>query len=176
MAHGLTPKQFLFCEYYIQTLNGTLAAKLAGYKGKNDSVFAVTAHDNLRKPKIKAFLSERYKEVAMDTDEVLMRLAKIARTSQSEFVNEYGGIDWEKANKEGYAIKAVTHTVGKQSKLGFEDKLRALELIGKSQAIFTDKIELVNWREEMAKAGIPASEIFEEYVRQFMKAQVDNPD
>ena len=168
--HKLTPKQFLFCEYYIQTLNGVLSAKLAGYRG-NYSVHGVVAHDNLKKPKIKAYLTDRYKEVAMGTDEVLMRLAEIARAVPADFIGGYGGIDWVKVKEKGYAIKSITHTAGKQSKIEIEGRLRALELIGKAQGIFVDKIEIMDWREELRKHDVEPSKIFEEYVKQFMEVQ-----
>ena len=172
----LTKKQFLFCEYYIQTSNATLAAKLAGYNGKCDNSFAVTGHDNLRKPKIRDYLASRYKEVAMDSDEVLARLAKMARASVSDFVDEHGIVDWEKVSKEGYVVKSVTHTKGKQSKIEIEGRLRALELIGKAQAMFTDRIEIMDWREELRKHDVEPSKIFEEMVKQFMEVQSDSSD
>lgn len=172
-SNGLTPKQFLFCEYYIQTLNGVLSAKLAGYKG-NYSVHGVVAHDNLKKPKIKAYLAGRYKEVAMGTDEVLMRLAEIARAVPTDFIGDYGGIDWAKVKEKGYAIKSITHTAGKQSKLEIEGRLRALELIGKAQGMFVDRLEIMDWREELKKHDVEPSVIFEEYVKQFMVAQSAN--
>lgn len=138
----LTPKQFLFCEFLIQTSNGTLSSRLAEYKGKSDNIHAVNASRLLRNPKIRAYLKERYAEVAMDSDEVLARLAKMARASVSDFVDEHGIIDWEKVNKEGYVVKSITHTKGKSSKIELEGKLRALELIGKAQAMFIEKIEV----------------------------------
>ena len=136
MNDNLTNKQFLFCEHYIQTSNATLSARLAGYSGKDDNAYAVTGHDNLRKPKIRAYLAERYKEFAMTSDEVLMRLANIARASLTDYCDENGTIDWKRVHKDGYALKSIK----KGSKLEFESKLRALELIGRAHAMFTDKI------------------------------------
>lgn len=78
MADKLSRKQSLFVEYYIQTKNATHAAKLAGYKGSYATLRSVGS-ENLSKPNIKAAISERFKNVAMDTDEVLARLASIAR-------------------------------------------------------------------------------------------------
>ena len=132
--HNLTQKQFLFCEHLIQTRNGTKAARLAGYKG-DDNALASIASQNLRKPKVQAYLSKRYKETAMDSDEVLSLLAKIARASVSDYCDENGTIDWKKVAADGYSIKAVM-----KAKLEFEGKLRALELIGRAHAMFTDKI------------------------------------
>lgn len=137
----LTDKQHLWAEYYIQTGNATLAARLAGYKG-NDNTLAVVGHQNLRKHKIQEFLSERYQEVAMASDEVMARLAKKARANVSDFVDESGIIDWRKVHQSGDVIKSITHTKGKQSKIELESSLRALELIGKHHILFTDKVQL----------------------------------
>ena len=137
--HNLTNKRFLFCEHFIQTNgNGTLSSKRAGFKGANDNVHAVNATRLLRNAKIQAYLSKRYKEFAMSSDEVLMRLANIARASLADYCDESGTIDWTKVAKDSYALKSVK----KGSKLEFESKLRALELIGKAQSMFTDKLEV----------------------------------
>ena len=136
--HNLTNKQFLFCEHYIQTSNATLSARLAGYSGKNDNSFAAMGSRLLRTVKIRAYLADRYKEFAMSSDEVLMRLANIARASLTDYCDENGTIDWAKVHKDGYAFKSIN----KGSKLEFESKLRALELIGKAQAMFSDKLEV----------------------------------
>jgi len=133
--YNLTNKQFLWAEYYIQYHNGTKAARLAGYKG-DDNALAVIASRNLRNAKIRAYLADRYKEFAMTSDEVLMRLANIARASLTDYCAEDGTVDWKKVHKDGYAFKSVK----KGSKLEFESKLRALELIGRAHAMFTDKI------------------------------------
>ena len=144
MKPDLRGKQLLFCEHYIQTANGTLSSKLAGYKGDNDNIHAVNASRLLRNDKIKAYLAARYAEVAMASDEVLSRLAKIARANLADYVNKHGVIDWEKVHKDGYALGKISHEKGKQSKVELESRLRALELIGKAQAVFTDKLALTD--------------------------------
>jgi len=136
--HNLTNKQFLFCEHYIQTSNATQSARLAGYSGKDDAAFASIGSRLLRNVKVQAYLADRYKEFAMTSDEVLMRLARIARASLTDYCDESGTIDWNKVHKDGYALKSIK----KGSKLEFESKLRALELIGKAQAMFSDKLEV----------------------------------
>lgn len=168
-----TPRQIRFCEFYIQTSNGTLSSRLAKYRGKSDNVHAVNASRLLRNAKIKAYLGRRYSEVAMASNEILARLAKMARASVSDYVNEDGSIDWKKVSRDGYVVKSVTHTDGR-SRIEIEGKLKALELIGRAQAMFTDRIEIMEWREEMRKAGIAPSEIFEEMVKQFMDVQSDD--
>ena len=132
-------KQFLWAEFLIQHRNGTKAARLAGYKG-DDNAHAVIASRNLRNTKIRAYLSKRYEEIAMSSDEVLMLLAKLARADISHYMQEGGGIDWDKVAADGYAVKSVQHTKGKHSKLEIEPRLRALELIGKVHGLYITKI------------------------------------
>ena len=131
--HNLTAKQFLFCEHFIQTRNATKAAKLAGYSER-------TAYSQgsrlLKNVEIQAVLNKRYSELAMSSDEVLMHLANIARASLSDYCDENGTIDWAKVAKDSYALKSMK----RGSKLEFESKLRALELIGRSTGMFIDKI------------------------------------
>lgn len=56
LADALTPKQRIWAEHYAATGNGTAAARTAGYKG-SETVLAATAVDNLRKPKVAAYLA-----------------------------------------------------------------------------------------------------------------------
>lgn len=137
---ALTQLQTLFCEHWIQTGNGTLSSRLAGYKGESDNVHAVNASRLLRNPKIRAYISKRYAEVAMDSNEVLGRLAKLARSSASNYVDKHGVVDWDKVKKDGYAIKSITHTKGKNSKVETEGRLKALELIGRVHGMYITKI------------------------------------
>ena len=134
--HKLTNKQFLFCEHYIQTSNATLSARLAGYSGKDDKAYGGIGSRLLGNVSIRAYLADRYKEFAMTSDEVLMRLANIARASLTDYCDEHGTVNWEKVAKDGYALKSMK----RGGKLEFESKLRALELIGRAHAMFTDKI------------------------------------
>ena len=135
----LTIKQKLWAEHNIQPRKGTKAARLAGYKG-SDNVLAQVGHGNIRNPKIKNYLSKRYKEVAMSSNEVLKLLADLARSGVADFVDKFGVIDWDKLHNNGYSIKSINHTKGKSSKIEGESRLKALELIGRSQGLFIDKI------------------------------------
>ena len=165
--HKLTQKQFLFCEHLIQTRNGTKSSKLAEYQCNSDNAHAVNASRLLRNDKIQAYLQGRYAETCMGSNEVLSLLAKIARASGTDYCDENGTIDWKKVAADGYPIKAVK----KGSKLEFESKLRALELIGRSTGMFIERIEVMDWRDEARRAGFEPSEIFEEMVRQAVVAQ-----
>ena len=56
---SFTGKQSAFIDWYVITLNGTLSARNAGYKG-DDNTLGVVAYENLRKPKIKAEIERRF--------------------------------------------------------------------------------------------------------------------
>ena len=71
----LTTKQKAFVEAYLETFNGTQAARRAKYKG-DDNTLAVVAYENLRKPKIREAIDDRLSEMAMSANEVLARLAR----------------------------------------------------------------------------------------------------
>jgi phage terminase small subunit len=74
----LTAKQALFVAHYLDCLNATEAARRAGYAG-NDNTLASVGRENLRKPQIRTAVTAGLSEKAMPADEVLARLAEIAR-------------------------------------------------------------------------------------------------
>lgn len=83
--HELTAKQKAFADHYIIRKNGVEAARLAGYMG-NDNTLAVIAHENLRKPKIRAHIDRAFSEQVMSRDEVLARLASIAGGDAADYL------------------------------------------------------------------------------------------
>jgi hypothetical protein len=72
--HGLTPKQKLLADAYIETGNGTQAA-LQAYDTTDPNVAAVIGYENLRKPQIMAYISARCKEANLTIDRVLGKLS-----------------------------------------------------------------------------------------------------
>lgn len=82
---GLSPKQKSFINEYLTDFNATRAAQRAGYKG-DDATLASIGWENLRKPEIEKAISQRLSEQAMTADEVLNRLAAIARGNMNDFV------------------------------------------------------------------------------------------
>ncbi len=56
----LSPKQQAFADYYILTKNATEAAKKAGYSEKTAGVIGF---ENLKKPKIAAYIKKRLDEI-----------------------------------------------------------------------------------------------------------------
>lgn len=73
---ALSAKQTLFIDEYLKSFNATQAALSAGYSPKSACAIG---WENLRKPEIAEFIKRRLSETAMSADEVLKRLADIAR-------------------------------------------------------------------------------------------------
>src|SRR3990172_10933202 len=97
----MTNKRRRFIAAYLKSFNATKAAIEAGYSEK---AAAQIGYDLLRIPQISDEIKRHLTASAMSADEVLMRLADLAR-------GEVGG----------------------------RDKVRALELLGRSYAMFVDR-------------------------------------
>jgi phage terminase small subunit len=112
----LTPKQRLFADNYIISLNATQAYKDAGYKAKNDNVAAVESKRLLQQQKIKDYIQERMEskdaELIASQDEVLNFLTDTMRAANGK------------------------HHIAQ--------RLRAAEMLGKTHALFTDRVESNN--------------------------------
>lgn len=127
----MTPKQQRFCDEYLIDLNATQAAIKAGYSEKTA---AVMASENLRKPNIQEYISQRMaekeKELIADQDEVLKYLTSVMRgKSKSEIVVVESIGD--------YMSEARTMQKAPDEK----ERLKAAELLGKRYGLYTDRIE-----------------------------------
>ena len=126
---NLTHKQRKFVLEYMKTGNATESYKNAGYSASNDNIAGVEGHKLLRHPKIKEALQEQvknYKENAvMDAEEVLAELTKVARGETKE----------EVLIGMGHGVQDITEKGSATS-----DRLRALELLGRRYALFTDNV------------------------------------
>jgi phage terminase small subunit len=138
----LTDKQALFIEKYLQCFNATEACR-GIYESEDDNVLGVIGHENLRKPKIAERISQRLQESAMSADEVLMRLAEIARAEHSEFIGDGGHVNLAELRAAGkmHLVRGTRWTKDGDLIVSFADTDKALELIGKHHGLFTDKVE-----------------------------------
>ena len=155
MSLKLTPKQKLFCKYYLISLNATDAAIKAGYSKKTANRIGT---ENLSKPVIREYLESQMKskeqELDISVDRILRELASIAFLDIKEFYNEFGGMK-PIHDIEETARKAIASVTVREERVGSgedaeyfdirtikaNDKLKALELLGKYHSIFKDKIE-----------------------------------
>lgn len=120
MSDKLTEKQALFCQCMFtigsETFgNGVQSAKKAGYKG-NDKTLEVVGSENLSKPIIKAekarIQAKTVKKMEVTEKDVIGKLLEYARLTP---------------------VKGLI--------VNNRDSLRALELIGKHLAMFTDVVK-----------------------------------
>lgn len=81
----LTEKQKRFCDYYIETGNGSEAARRAGYKAKNLNVLA---SQNLTKSNIKEYVDKRIKDKdskrIASQDEILEYFTRVMRGEEQD--------------------------------------------------------------------------------------------
>ena len=109
----LTLKQQKFIDYYIQTGNGVQSAIQAGYSKKTAHAIAT---QNMRKlsPMIKERMETLGNERIASAQEVLERLTRIARGEEKDAF----GLDTNN-----------------------QDKIKALELLGKNYQLYTDRVK-----------------------------------
>ena len=147
----MTEKQQRFVDEYLIDLNATQAAIRAGYSVK-------TAKDigcqNLAKLNIQQAISEkmaeRSKRTGVNQDRIVLELAKIA------FVNAVDVIDSDDATIKAGATADDTAAIqsvkvklipgkkgeGVEREIRLNDKLKALELLGKHLGMWNDKLDV----------------------------------
>lgn len=148
---ALTKKQKLFCEEYLIDLNATQAAIRAGYSVNSAREIG---SENLTKPDIRAYidkaLAERSKRTGINADRVVQELAKIALLNITDVVNADDATLKSNANREDTAailsvkVKTIPTENGEivEREIKMNDKIKALELLGKHLGMFKDKVEL----------------------------------
>lgn len=134
---ALTKKRRVFVEEYLKCWNASEAARQAGYAHPGSQ-----GHRLLKNVEIEAEIQRRIEEKTMSADEVLLRLAAMARADISEFIADYGGIEWDKVREQGYLVKKVLHRKGENSQIELYDSQSALHLIGKHHGLFMDRQEI----------------------------------
>lgn len=146
----LTDKQEAFCQFYTKSWNATRAAKDAGYSPESAAFIGYQQLQNtLVKNRISELTEHALKEIGISRERTLLELSRIAFVNIKDLAtwNESGvrfkpsdEIDEELAA----AIVEVSETVtqsGGTLKIRQHDKVRALELLGKHQKLFADRVE-----------------------------------
>lgn len=119
MAKGkLTDKQAMFVAEYIVDFNATQAAIRAGYSKKTAGA---VGYSNLKKAEIKAAIDkaikDRMERVELNQDYVIQKLLEITEQEADDHI---------------------------QSKLKYNNKIRALELLGNHLGMFNGKQEVAD--------------------------------
>ena len=143
----LTAKQRRFVDEYLIDFNATQAAIRAGYSEKTAAVIAT---ENLRKPNISEFISERMRqkesELIADQDEVMKYLSAVMGREMTEsvvvtlskekstYVPDANGTMTKQTVKED--IPQVVEIPARLS-----DANKAAELLGKAYGLYTDRVD-----------------------------------
>lgn len=155
-------------QYFICGRNATQAVIDAGYKiddpesKKGRATAAAIGYENLRKPHIRDVIESRLKDYAMSANEVIARLTDFATGDLTFLLDKNGDPDLAKAKAYG-----VTHLIKEwetetttmidakgnghitvKRKVKIIDPLSALVHLGRYHKLFTDKVELTDWRTE----------------------------
>lgn len=124
----LTAKQERFIQEYLIDLNATQAAIRAGYSKKSARQVGT---ENLSKPSIKQAIDERLRRIddekTADAKEIREFWTRVMRGEEKETVLRY--------DSDGVQVETEIDVTMK-------DRIKASEMLGKSFAMFTDKIDL----------------------------------
>lgn len=149
MSLKLTPKQKLFCKYYLISLNATDAAIKAGYSKKTATE---TGYENLTKPHIKEYLESQIKKreekLEITADKVITEIAKLAFANTTDVleITDHGVIIKDLKDIDTTCIASAEEVFDKEGmrlgvKIKLHDKTKNLELLGRHLGLFKDKVE-----------------------------------
>lgn len=148
---ALSKKRQRFCEEYLIDLNATQAAIRAGYSPKtaNEQGARLLANVSIQKVIAKA-IAERSKRTGINQDRVIQELARIAFVNPDNVINSKDASVKEDASEDDLAciqsvkVKKTDGAKGKsiEREVRLNDKMKALELLGKHLGMFKDKVEL----------------------------------
>lgn len=147
----MTRKQDRFVKEYLIDLNATQAAIRAGYSPKtaNEQGARLLANVSVQEAIAKA-MAERSKRTGISQDRVIQELARIAFVNPQNVIDSEDASVREDATEDDLAciqsVKVKTMSGEKGSSVEREiklnDKMKALELLGKHLGMFKDKVEL----------------------------------
>lgn len=132
----LTPKQEKFCQLYAATGNATQSFKDAGYAWKTEGGAAKTASNLIHK---NGNVNKRLRELAEEAKTNSICDIREMQSILSAIIREE--LDEEKLMSEGMG-EGFSRIVSKRQKAALKDRLKAVELLGKMQGAFVDKVEV----------------------------------
>lgn len=152
---GLNHKQKKFALEYRVDGNGTQAVIRAGYshRGASDTASRLLANPAIRKL-IDAVQEKQLAKLEVKGEKVLAEIAHFAHSDPAAAYDEHGAFLWpltrmpEATRRAIASIETLEQTdpetgvvTGVVRKVKFWDKPKGLELLGKNQRLFTDKVE-----------------------------------
>lgn len=146
----LTDRQEQFCQLYTVYWNATRAAKEAGY---SEHTAMEQGYQLLQKPSVKKRIDElsehALKEVGISRQRILLELSRIAFGSMHDLASwNESGVRFKPSDElspdDASCVAEVSETVtesGGSLKIKRFDKVKALELLGRYQKLFADRVE-----------------------------------
>ena len=147
----MTRKQDRFVKEYLIDLNATQAAIRAGYSPKtaNEQGARLLANVSVQEAIAKA-MAERSKRTGISQDRVIQELARIAFVNPQNVINpKYASVKADATEDDlaciqSVKVKTMDGAKGKsvEREVRLNDKMKALELLGKHLGMFKDKLEV----------------------------------
>lgn len=169
---GVTRKQRVFVEKYLECWNLTKAARFAGYSSPT-----VECTRLLKKyPAIGALIEKRMEEMKLTANDVMARLGQQAKlnasmffdfgwveakdengnpvidpnTGEKVFVYKMLGVNWKVFEEYGYLVKKISYDNKGNPVIEFHDSQTALIQIGKAHRLFVDRVDTTNFNVEVS--------------------------
>lgn len=158
MAKTLTRKQQVFVAEYLKDLNATRAAIAAGYSKKRASVAGAELVRNRKVSEIiDGKLGKRLEKLDVSSEKILAELEKLAYFDPVDLFESDGSVKMIKDIPEptrkvlaGFEVSEIfdgasgeqKHAIGLLKKIKVSDRIRALELLGKYKALWTEKVDV----------------------------------
>ena len=155
-SHDFTARQKFFSLEYLKDLNATQAAIRAGYSPRTAEAASSRLLRNVKvAEEIRKALDRRCEKLELKAEDTLRGIANIARFDPRKLFDEKGNakeireLDLETAQVlSGFDFITLyegegeqKHAFGQLRKVRFADRLKAFELLGRHQKLFTDKVE-----------------------------------
>ena len=148
---ALTEKQRRFVDEYLIDLNATQAAIRAGYSVKtaNEQGARLLANVSIQS-EISRNMAERSRRTGVNQDRVVMELAKIAFVNAADVIDsddatiKAGATADDTAAIQSVKVKVIPTKEGEgvEREIRLNDKLKALELLGKHLGMWNDKLDV----------------------------------
>lgn len=147
----LTEKQRRFVDEYLIDLNATQAAIRAGYSVKTADKQGYQLLEKSRVAEaISEKMAERSRRTGVNQDRVVMELAKIAFVNAADVIDsddatiKAGATADDTAAIQSVKVKVIPTKEGEgvEREIRLNDKLKALELLGKHLGMWNDKLDV----------------------------------
>lgn len=187
--YGLTKNQLIFCDEYLIDRNATRAYMVAYPSVKNYQTAAAAASRLLKNVKVIAYLNEKMKVQAeraeISAENTLRGINNIASANICDLIKSVPD-----ASKKGkkiivkdieslplelqMAVKSIKVKANGEIELTMYDKVKALELLGRHQALFTENLEVRGYVKAEADINVnPYKELTTEELKKLAAGEDD---